>query len=253
MPSQIKTIVPQTISRGPNQLPTNQPRQNLEDYTARLPGPTSDPINDSVFTDEQFAISIKDAVDFKIRDVVNKKTLQFRCTVSNITESSQPVWNQVDYVGRPYPVWFYKGVTRTVTFDFRVYPNNRNELPIVWNKINYLSGLTHPAAYTSGGYMVPPYIEFTIGNLFKNQFGFIASYSNTIAPESSWETRGDMRVPHIADINLTINVIENELKTPFKELYGFDLVYALDTDPRRVRPQGPDLLPSNPPNLPNRL
>jgi hypothetical protein len=254
MPVRNNSIVPESLSRLPARgtvpNPTNSPRQNLSDFKSPLPHAGSDPINDSIFSDD-----LTDLVDFKIRDVVNDKTLQFRCTVSNITESGTPSWNQIDYIGRPYPIWVYKGVTRTLTFDFRVYPNNRRELPVVWNKINYLSGLIHPSAYTVGGYMVPPYIEFTLGNLFKGQLGFISSYNNTISPESSWEVQENHKLPFIADINLSINIIENELKTPFKNLYGFDVVYAPPESSgfTKVVPKKTQHLPSNLPKVPTHL
>jgi len=220
--------------RGTTQLPTTpldplNPRSRT--VSVALPGPASDPINDSVFTDDPLSISIDDTVNFKIKDVINNKTIQFRCTVSNLTESGQPSWNQIDYIGRPYPVYVYKGVTRSVTFDFKAYASNEREVPIIWSKINYLAGLIHPAGYTQGGFMIPPYIEFTIGDLFKKQIGFISSYNNSIAPEVPWEVRSDrLKLPQMADINLTINIIENELKSPYgpnHKLYGFDPTYAI--------------------------
>lgn len=258
-----KTIAPENLprlpARGTVQNPTNPlqaPRTLGGDDRPRLPNVGSDPLNDGVFADDGKSTPIDDLINFKIRDVVNDRTLQFRCTVSNLTESSQPSWNQIDYIGRPYPIWVYKGVTRSVTFDFRVYPNNRRELPVIWNKLNFLSGLTHPSAYTRGGYMVPPYIEFSIGDLFRGHLGIITSYNTTISPESSWEVGSDMlKLPHIADVNLTINIIEDELKTPFKNLYGFDVIYAEPESSNftKVVPKHPTPLPTNAPQVPRSL
>lgn len=239
----------------PQKFTSIVPQEPQRDSLARNAAPrapiTSDPINESVF-DENTDVQIRDSIDFKIKDVVNNKTIRFRCTVSNLTESSSPMWNQIDYIGRPYPIYLYKGVTRTVTFDFKVYSTNKRELPIVWDKINYLSGLTHPAGYSSGGYMIPPYVEFTLGDLYKGTFGFISSYNKTIASETSWEVRDDeIKVPHMADINLTINIIEDELKSPFSKLYGFNPKYVLDRD--KVEPRGTTQLPTTNLTPPDRL
>jgi len=84
--------------------------------------------------------------------------------------------------------------------------------------------------------MVPPYIEITIGDLYKNQFGFISGFNMSIPQESAWETRsGKTKLPHMVDINLSINIIEDGLKSPLKKLYGFEPKYALDQQDKQSR------------------
>jgi hypothetical protein len=61
----------------------------------------------------------------------------------------------------------------------------------MWQRINYLVGLTRPANYTlqqAGGYMVPPMVQLTLGDFYKNHFIIINSCNVTIPDDASWET-----------------------------------------------------------------
>lgn len=61
----------------------------------------------------------------------------------------------------------------------------------MWQRINYLVGLTRPSNYTLqqyGGYMVPPMVQLTLGDFYKNHFVIITSCNVTIPDDASWET-----------------------------------------------------------------
>ena len=61
----------------------------------------------------------------------------------------------------------------------------------MWTRINYLVGLTRPSNYTlgnSGGFMVPPMVQLTLGDFYKNHFVVIKSCNVTIPDDASWET-----------------------------------------------------------------
>jgi hypothetical protein len=61
----------------------------------------------------------------------------------------------------------------------------------MWNRINYLTGLTRPANYTNqaaGGFMISPMVQLTLGDFYKNHNVTINSCNVTIPEDASWET-----------------------------------------------------------------
>ena len=61
----------------------------------------------------------------------------------------------------------------------------------MWTRINYLVGLTRPSNYTlgnNGGFMVPPMVQLTLGDFYKNHFVVIKSCNINIPEDASWET-----------------------------------------------------------------
>jgi hypothetical protein len=94
-------------------------------------------------------------------------------------------------LGRPDKLYYYKGFTRDVNFNFVVNAHSIKELLPMWQRINYLIGLTRPSNYTlgaAGGFMVPPMVQLTLGDFYKNHFVVIKSCNVTIPDDASWET-----------------------------------------------------------------
>jgi hypothetical protein len=88
-------------------------------------------------------------------------------------------------------LFYYKGFERQVSFNFTVNAHSVKELMPMWQRINYLVGLTRPANYTlqqEGGYMVPPLVQLTLGDFYKNHNVTINSFNVTIPEDTSWET-----------------------------------------------------------------
>lgn len=89
--------------------------------------------------------------------------------MSGISDSVSPEWSEEKYIGRPDKVYTYSGVDREVSFNFNVYPKTKQELPILWEKMNYLVGLCYPSwkkfTNSNSERMISPFIELTIGNL----------------------------------------------------------------------------------------
>lgn len=184
----------------------------------------ADRINRTTIVDSNDESTIDDLTDASLiplyfNDLVNEKTVFFRATISGLNESTTPEWNPIEYVGRPFKSYYYRGVDRSVSFSFLIYPLNANELITNWERYNYLKGLTYPAGYTRRtrvdiqesandvgggqnqtgtvidpgreiGFIQPPFIEFTIGNLYKNRPAIITSLDMEIPEESPWEIGG---------------------------------------------------------------
>lgn len=131
-----------------------------------------------------------DIVKFYFYDIVNQKYIPFRATVKGIQDTNTADWETVESLGRPDKQYYYKGYTREVGFSFTVNAHSIKELMPMWQRINYLVGLTRPSNYTevnSEGFMIPPMVQLTLGDFFKNHFVVIKSCNVTIPDDASWE------------------------------------------------------------------
>ena len=61
----------------------------------------------------------------------------------------------------------------------------------LWEKMNYLAGLTYPSwagAAGGGAGMVAPFCKLTIGDMFKDTSGYISGLTYTVQDNGTWET-----------------------------------------------------------------
>lgn len=206
------------------------------DYPEVVGSRIKDPINRRVIVDSDVDV-MDDLIPFYIRDTTNSKLLQFRATVKNINMSSNSNWNTDEFIGRPYASYTYTGVARELSFDFEVYAIGEGDVNNVWEKINYLEGLTHPASYIQNGnhqFMTPPYVEMTIGDLFVDVPGFFRTVVVTINDAYPWSTArrfdrnsnttldvNEMKVPYFAIVNVSYQIIEKDLHRTGSDLHGW--------------------------------
>ena len=140
-----------------------------------------------------------DFIPFRFRDVNNNRYIIFRALLSGITDNMTPEFAAERYVGRPDQVYVYQGTNREISFTFDVYPKTRQELPVLWEKLNYLVGLVYPSWAPSfgdnGGLgMIAPFIELTIGDMYKDTPGFLSQLSLTVQDGTTWEI-DDWKLP----------------------------------------------------------
>jgi len=119
--------------------------------------------------------------------------------LSGISDSVSPEWSEERYIGRPDKVYTYTGVDREISFNFNIYPKTKQELPILWEKMNYLVGMCYPSwktfTNTNSQRMISPFAELTIGNLWKNAPGFLTSLSITVEDNTTWEMDEHFQLP----------------------------------------------------------
>jgi hypothetical protein len=138
-----------------------------------------------------------DLIAFYFYDMVNEKHIPFRASVTGINDSFQADWANYKYIGRADKLYVYDGVTRQLSFSFKVIANSVKELLPMWKRINYLCGLTLPANYTSAPsqgdgsenqFMIPSFVLLTLGDMYKEQPIIINRIGLTIPEGASWET-----------------------------------------------------------------
>lgn len=131
-----------------------------------------------------------DLINFYFYDVVNEKYIPFNATLKGITEQNSATIDSIEYIGRADKMYTYKGYSRNVSFNFKCVAHSIKELIPMWKRISYLVSLTRPANYTNNqrGFIVPPIITFTIGDLYKDQPGIFESCTPSIDENAIWET-----------------------------------------------------------------
>ena len=169
-----------------------------------------------------------DFIKFRIRDVVNGRWIIFPAIfTSGITDNSQASYNSINYIGRPDAVHIYQNRTRSVSFGFRVVALNESDIPIIWEKMNYLKGLTLPQyksffseeSRVNNTRPVAPIINLTIGDMFVNTPGYFTSVSVNIANSTTWETKDGRQFPHVCDVSVEFTHIGKEIPTMLGKHY----------------------------------
>ena len=184
---------------------------------------TTDKINLHPYGDTPEPELTKDLVDFRFKDVINKKFISFRAILGTITDTMSPEWNAERYLGRPDKVHTYMGTDRNISFDFKVYPKSKQELITLWDKLNFLVGLTYPTirrgGFTNGFRQIAPYIEMTMGNMFRNTPGYLSSLTLTADETSTWETDDGFQLPKFIQASAEFVYIGNYVPSTTSKHY----------------------------------
>jgi len=141
--------------------------------------------------------TVNDFIKFKFKDLVNSKFIIFRAILSGISDTVTPEWESTRYIGRPDDVHVYKGTTRKVAFTFDIYPKTKQEFPVLLEKLNFLIGLNYPSFKDNR--MIAPFMELTLGDMFKDTPGYLDGLTVTPGDNSTWETLNGLQFPkHIS-------------------------------------------------------
>ncbi len=151
-----------------------------------------------------------DLVKFQFKDMINKKFIVFRATVSGLTDTISPEWSSEKYIGRADSVHVYKGAERSLSFSFTIAPTTKQELFTLWEKLNYLTGLTYPTYHHFK--MVAPWTEFTFGHMYKGVPGFIENLSYSIPDNAPYEI-DNVQLPKVIEATMGFKYIGNNLQT----------------------------------------
>jgi hypothetical protein len=180
----------------------------------------------------------RDLIYFFFFDLINNKYIPFRATLSSVSDQHTGDWEDVSYLGRADKLFLYKGFSRDVSFGFRVYANSAKEMLPMWNRINYLVGLTRPSKYTpkatvtnedtiavnefanelglgdnyidtsgrESRFIYPPMVTLTMGDLYVDQPCVLSSVSVNIPDDSLWESQRDDDYSYMANGIKTIEL-----------------------------------------------
>jgi len=167
-----------------------QPTHNV-DYVNSLDVLNKEQFEDQYGNGSDYKGFGPDIIKFYFYDMVNETYIPFSATVKGIQDTNTAEWEPIEYLGRPDKLYSYKGFTREVSFNFVVNAHSIKELLPMWQRINYLISLTKPSNYTqmaAGGFIIPPMVQLTLGDFYKNHFVVIKSCNVSIPDDASWET-----------------------------------------------------------------
>ncbi len=168
-------------------------------------------------------------IDFLFYDFVNSKVLPFRAFLTDMNQSSTANVAEQQYIGRIERNIVYIGVIREVSFSFRIQAFSKKEMSNVWTKINYLQGLQFPSMY-SDGFLVPPLVKLTIGNVYKDQPGYIKSMTYKF-DDDDWEIDEGNQVPQGITVNISYSIIEKQQMSTSSTFYPYGADSSAGSNP----------------------
>lgn len=199
-----------------------------------------------VYSGENEDYDKMDFVPLKFTSIHRDKTAQFRATITGLTENLSPSWDSGKFIGSPFSYYTYGGIERSVSFNFKVFALNAEEHKTSWDKINFLNSLVYPQGYYDTTAVVPPFIKFTMGDLYKNKFAFIESLSHTWDDTTPWNVSDTelklgrdsvgtpnnsdateismkgYKLPTITDVGITIKFLDSKKSTSGRKFYSFN-------------------------------
>lgn len=169
---------------------------------------------------------IRDLIKFRIEAVdndspTNSVWMIFRSYLKDITDTPNPSWGTVNYIGRGEPFYIYKGFERNISFTLQVAAMSEAELKPMWQKLNYLYSNTMPDY--SNNIMRAPYMRLTLGDYMFRQPGIIKNLTYSIGNDSPWEiaidepeTGGNLyELPHVMTITMTFAPVHDFVPRKF--------------------------------------
>jgi hypothetical protein len=172
-------------------------------------------------------------------------TIPFEGTVTGLSEEVTPEWTNFRYLGSPFKVNRYMGVERSLKFNLKLYYTTPGEKQNMVKRINYLKSLAFPydeisemkyggGTQTSQYAFSPNLVYLSIGDMYKNVFGFIESLSFSIEDNVTWpagfnDPADTFMYPSVVDVSIGMKIIENH-KT---ETQNDITTYKYDFDGRR--------------------
>ena len=134
----------------------------------------------------------RDIIKFCFETISNKNSdisqaMFFRAFLTGYNDSHEGQWDSKRYAGRGENFYTYQGFDRTVSFNFKVAAQSKQEMKTLYSKTNFLVSTLYPEYGTGTGFMKGNFTKLTIGDLFVRTPGILTSLNITVADEYAWE------------------------------------------------------------------
>jgi len=152
-----------------------------------------------------------------------RKYMHFRAFIDNVQDSYTAEWNGIKYMGRGEKFYKYGGYDRQMSLGFTVVAQSKDELNVMYDKLNFLASSLAPEYLDSltSGYMCGNIAYITLGDYIYDQPGIITSLTYDIPEESPWEINRDTKfvsgsavsgtarqLPHMIKVTLNFTPIQ---------------------------------------------
>lgn len=105
--------------------------------------------------------------------------LYWQAYVDTFSDQVNAEHDSYNYVGRGYPSYKYKGMTRKISLDFTIVSPNPNQTEAIYRKLNGLQALLAPY-YSQAGYLRGNFFKLTFGDYLVGVPGIIDGF--TLSP-----------------------------------------------------------------------
>jgi len=158
----------------------------------------------------------------------------FRAALNSLTDSFNANWNTVNMIGRADPNYQYTGYSRDVNLGFNVVATDRDELRVIYRKLNALAGYTAPTYNESSIAMEAPWLRLTVGDVFQQTPVVLNTLSYTFETDYPWEINIEndfemMQAPLHVSVTCGFNIIGDSIPQKSGRFYGFAKNYNKNT------------------------
>ena len=136
----------------------------------------------------------RDLIKFAFETINNNnpnisQAMFFRAFLTGYNDAHEAQWDSKRYAGRGENFYTYQGFDRSVSFNFKVAAQSKQEMKYLYSKVNYLLSTVYPdyGELPGNGFMKGNFTKLTIGDLFVRTPGIITSLNLTVADEYAWE------------------------------------------------------------------
>lgn len=169
-----------------------------------------------VYTD----VSKTDIIKFIFRQAARgANPVHFRAFLSSLKENVKPEFNEQRYIGRTERFVTYSGAKRTANFEFNIVSFASTETDVIWQRINYLTGLAFPVKASANGFMVPPLFKLTIGGIYEEQPCYIETLEYDFL-DNSITFDIDKEVSQVVNVKMNVVLLEKRSKFYDSPFYG---------------------------------
>jgi len=243
----------QRFSAEPNRAPKFSQKITRRDYNTDefidnkyFFNSVGDSVNATgVYSGDDEFLDNSDFITLKFKSIPLNKSVNFRSTISGLTETFSPSWEPSNFIGNPFSFYTYNSIERSVSFNFDAFSLNAEEHKTMWDKLNFLQGLTYPQGYYPTSAVKPPLIELTLGSMYKKKVAFIESLSFTTEDNVPWniadsvdyvvnvtptgerqiaatpQNMQDYKLPMIVSVAVGLKFLESRNTTEGRKFYSF--------------------------------
>lgn len=143
-----------------------------------------------------------------------KKYMHFRAFIDNLSDSYNAEWASIEYMGRAEKFYKYGGFSRKMGLSFTVVAQSKDELNVMYDKLNFLASSLAPEYLDSktSGYMAGNIAYITLGDYINDQPGIITGLDFDIPEDSPWEINRDgkslRQLPHMIKVKVDFTPIQ---------------------------------------------
>jgi len=136
-----------------------------------------------------------------------EQKVEFLSTIDSLNEGLSPSWDSEEYFGRTEEVFRISTTARTLSINFTLIANNKQEHSKLIEDINFLTQCCYAGSIKESLGRQPPFIRLTVGDLYKRQLCLITNLDKDFN-EVPW-INIDKELPFLVKITMSCNILNS--------------------------------------------